>query len=76
MLQHYLSLNPAYEVRRFDFSTKIFFSGTTRRPAGWTRLFIARLRRRRGIEKDKGYNKDIEVIIISGQEDVATAINC
>jgi len=27
------------------------------------------------LKKIKEYNKDIEVIIISGQEDVATAIN-
>src|ERR1700753_3217142 len=75
MLHHYLSLNPEYEVKRFE-SPKDFFANLHENPALVTLDYS--LPDSDGAEvlrRIKEYNKDIQVIIISGQEDVATAVN-
>ncbi|MFI5124818.1 MAG: sigma-54-dependent transcriptional regulator [Chitinophagales bacterium] len=75
MLEHYLSLNPEYEVKRFE-SPDDFFAKLHEVPDVVTLDYS--LPGSDGTEvlrKIKEFNPDIRVIIISGQEDVATAIN-
>ena len=75
MLEHYLSLNPEYEVKRFE-SPVDFFANLHEVPDVVTLDYS--LPGSDGTEvlrKIKEFNPDIRVIIISGQEDVATAIN-
>ncbi len=75
MLEHYLSLNPEYEVKRFE-SPGDFFAHLHEVPDVVTLDYS--LPDSDGTEvlrKIKEFNPDIRVIIISGQEDVATAIN-
>ncbi|HEY4149955.1 MAG TPA: sigma-54 dependent transcriptional regulator [Chitinophagaceae bacterium] len=75
MLQHYLSLNPDYEVKRFDTPAK-FFAALHENPQVITLDYsLPDCDGAEVLKKIKEYNKNIEVIIISGQEDVATAIN-
>jgi two-component system response regulator AtoC len=75
MLEHYLTLNPEYEVKRFE-SPGDFFAHLHEVPDVVTLDYS--LPDSDGTEvlrKIKEFNPDIRVIIISGQEDVATAIN-
>src|SRR6478736_65409 len=75
MLEHYLSLNPEYEVKRFE-SPGDFFAHLHEVPDVVTLDYS--LPDSDGTEvlrKIKEFNPDIRVIVISGQEDVATAIN-
>jgi len=75
MLEHYLSLNPEYEVKRFE-SPVDFFANLHEVPDVVTLDYS--LPDSDGTEvlrKIREFNPDIRVIIISGQEDVATAIN-
>ena len=75
MLEHYLSLNPEYEVKRFE-SPGDFFAHLHEVPDVVTLDYS--LPDSDGTEvlrKIREFNPDIRVIIISGQEDVATAIN-
>jgi len=75
MLQHYLSLNPDYEIRRFTAPDK-FFASLHENPQVITLDYSLPDCDGAGVlRKIKEYNKNIEVIVISGQEDVATAIN-
>lgn len=75
MLQHYLSLNPDYEVKRFDSPGK-FFAALHEDPQVISLDYsLPDCDGAEVLKKIKEYNKNIEVIIISGQEDVATAIN-
>ena len=52
MLQHYLSLNPEYEVKRFE-SPTIFLPVAHNPECSYAGLFAARLPRRRSFKKDK-----------------------
>src|SRR6202790_2888110 len=75
MLEHYLTLNPEYKVKRFE-SPGDFFAHLHEVPDVVTLDYS--LPDSDGTEvlrKIKEFNPDIRVIIISGQEDVATAIN-
>src|SRR5881398_648925 len=75
MLHHYLSLNPEYEVRRFE-SPVEFFAELHENPAVVTLDYsLPDSDGAEVLKRIKEHNKDIQVIIISGQEDVATAIN-
>ncbi|MFT3936970.1 MAG: sigma-54 dependent transcriptional regulator [Chitinophagaceae bacterium] len=75
MLQHYLSLNPDYEVRRFENSAS-FFSALHENPQVVTLDYsLPDCDGGEALKKIKESNSNIQVIIISGQEDVATAIN-
>jgi DNA-binding NtrC family response regulator len=75
MLQHYLSLNPDYEVRRFD-SSAAFFSSLHENPQVITLDYsLPDCDGAEALKKIKEVNPNAQVIIISGQEDVATAIN-
>lgn len=75
MLYHYLSLNPEYLVKRFD-SPKEFFARLHENPDVITLDYsLPDSDGSEVLKRIKEVNKDIQVIIISGQEDVATAIS-
>lgn len=75
MLYHYLSLNPEYLVKRFD-SPKEFFARLHENPDVITLDYsLPDSDGSEVLKRIKEFNKDIQVIIISGQEDVATAIS-
>ncbi len=75
MLEHYLSLNPEYEVKRFE-SPRDFFACLHETPDVVTLDYsLPDCDGTEVLKKIKEHNPDIRVIIISGQEDVATAIN-
>ena len=75
MLQHYLSLNPEYEVKRFE-SPRDFFAQLHENPDVVTLDYsLPDCDGAEVLKKIKEHNPDIRVIVISGQEDVATAIN-
>ena len=75
MLFHYLSLNPEYEVKRFD-SPKVFFSCLHENPDVVTLDYsLPDSDGGEVLKRIKDYGKNIQVVIISGQEDVGTAIS-
>ncbi|MBE7173909.1 MAG: sigma-54-dependent Fis family transcriptional regulator [Williamsia sp.] len=75
MLHHYMSLNPEYLVKRFD-SPKDFFARLHENPDVVTLDYsLPDSDGGEVLKRIKEFNKDIQVIIISGQEDVATAIS-
>jgi DNA-binding NtrC family response regulator len=75
MIEHYLSLNPEYEVKRFE-SPRDFFAQLHEPPDVVTLDYsLPDCDGAEVLKKIKEHNPDIRVIIISGQEDVATAIN-
>ena len=75
MLHHSLSLNPEYEVKRFETSAA-FFAAIHENPTVVTLDYsLPDCDGSEVLRRIKEYNKDIQVIIISGQDDVATAIN-
>src|SRR5215470_14235815 len=75
MLQHYLSLNPEYEVKRFE-SPKDFFAQLHENPEVVTLDYsLPDCDGAEVLKKIKEHNPDSRVIVIFGQEDVATAIN-
>jgi len=75
MLEHYLALNPEYEIKRFE-NPGDFFSQLHETPDVVTLDYsLPDADGTEVLKKIKEHNPDIRVIIISGQEDVATAIN-
>ena len=75
MLQHYLALNPDYEVKRFDNSVT-FFASLHENPQVVTLDYsMPDCDGGEALKKIKESNSNTQVVIISGQEDVATAIN-
>ena len=75
MLQHYLSLNPEYEIKRFE-SPSDFFDHLHENPDVVTLDYsLPDCDGSEVLKKIKQHNPDARVIVISGQEDVATAIN-
>ncbi len=75
MLQHYLALNPDYDVRRFD-SSSAFFAALHENPQVVTLDYsMPDCDGGEALKRIKESNSGTEVVIISGQEDVATAIN-
>jgi DNA-binding NtrC family response regulator len=75
MLQHYLSLNPDYEVRRFE-STQTFFDRLHELPDVVTLDYsLPDMDGGQVLKKIKNQCPDVQVIMISGQEDIATAID-
>jgi two-component system response regulator AtoC len=75
MLQHYLSLNPEYEIKRFE-SPVEFFAHLHENPDVITLDYsLPDCDGSEVLKKIKQHNPESRVIVISGQEDVATAIN-
>lgn len=75
MLHHYLSLNPDYDVRRFD-NTRSFFADLHEHPDVITLDYsLPDMNGDDVLKKIKEIHPDIQVIVISGQEDISTAIN-
>lgn len=75
MLQHYLSLNEDYNVSYFE-SPVDFFSHLHEKPDVVTLDYsLPDCDGAEVLKKIREFNPDIRVIMISGQEDVATAIN-
>jgi DNA-binding NtrC family response regulator len=75
MLEHYLSLNPEYEIKRFE-NPNDFFAQLHENPDLVTLDYsLPDCDGAEVLKKIREHNPDIRVIIISGQEDVATAIN-
>ncbi len=75
MIHHFLSLNPDYEVKRFDNPTE-FFNNLHEKPDVVTLDYsLPDMDGGEVLKKIKAVHPDIQVIIISGQEDVGTAIN-
>src|ERR1043165_9240499 len=75
MLSHLLSLNPEYQVRRFS-SPRDFFANLHEGPDVVTLDYsLPDSDGAEVLKRIKETNKNIQVIIISGQEDVSTAIN-
>jgi two-component system, NtrC family, response regulator AtoC len=75
MLHHYLSLNPDYEVRRFENSAE-FFNHLHEHPDVVTLDYsLPDMAGDEVLKKIKENHPGIQVVVISGQEDVATAIS-
>lgn len=75
MLQHYLSLNPDYDVKRFE-SSREFFERLHEKPDVVTLDYsMPDMDGSEVLKKIREVHPDIQVIIISGQEDVGTAIS-
>src|SRR5882724_5348973 len=75
MLQHYLALNPDYEIKRFE-SSKLFFESLHERPDVVTLDYsLPDMDGSEVLKKIREVHPETRVIIISGQEDVATAIS-
>ena len=74
MLHHSLSLNPDYEVKRFENSTE-FFRHLHEKPDVVTLDYsLPDMDGGEVLKKIKEVHPDIQVLIISGQEDVGTAV--
>ena len=74
MLEHFLSLNPDYSVKRFEV-TKEFFNSLHEYPDVVTLDYsLADSDGEQVLKKIKTVAPDTKVIIISGQEDVGTAL--
>jgi two-component system, NtrC family, response regulator AtoC len=75
MLHHYLSLNPDYEVKRFENSAE-FFNNLHENPDVVTLDYsLPDMAGDEVLKKIKEAHPGIQVVVISGQEDVATAIS-
>lgn len=75
MLHHYLSLNPDYDVRRFENSAN-FFQHLHERPDVITLDYsLPDMDGDQVLKKIKQNYPESKVIVISGQEDISTAIS-
>lgn len=75
MLYHYLSLNPEYEVKRFD-SAKDFFSRLHENPDVVTLDYsLPDSDGAEVLKRIKEQTRSTQVVIVSGQEDVGTALS-
>jgi DNA-binding NtrC family response regulator len=74
MLEHYLSLNPDYQVQRFE-TEKDFYQKLHENPDVVTLDYsLTEGDGGKVLKRIKEYNPEIEVIMISGQEDISTAV--
>lgn len=75
MLHHYLSMNPDYDVRRFE-NSQSFFQHLHERPDVITLDYsLPDMDGDQVLKKIKQNYPDAKVIVISGQEDISTAIS-
>ncbi|MBH2003391.1 MAG: sigma-54-dependent Fis family transcriptional regulator [Sphingobacteriia bacterium] len=74
MLEHYLSLNPDYQVQRFE-TEKDFYQKLHDNPDVVTLDYsLTEGDGGKVLKRIREYNPEIEVIMISGQEDISTAV--
>jgi len=74
MLEHYLCLNPDYQVQRFE-TEKDFYQKLHENPDVVTLDYsLTEGDGGKVLKRIKEYNPEIEVIMISGQEDISTAV--
>ncbi len=74
MLEHYLSLNPDYQVMRFE-TEKDFYQHLHENPDVVSLDYsLTEGDGSKVLKRIKDFNPDIEVIMISGQEDISTAV--
>ncbi|GAA0893921.1 sigma-54 dependent transcriptional regulator [Fulvivirga kasyanovii] len=75
LLSHNLSLNPDYEIRKFD-TAKAFLEELDKNPDVVTLDYrLPDMEGEEVLKRVKDYNPAIEVIIISEQEKIETAVN-
>ncbi len=75
MLEHFLSLNPSFQIKRFE-NTKDFFQSLHELPDIITLDYtLPDTDGGKVLKKIKNQYPDLAVIIISGQEDIATAVS-
>ncbi|OYU55469.1 MAG: regulator [Chitinophagaceae bacterium BSSC1] len=75
MLEHHLSLNPDYQVTKFE-NEKDFLKAMYESPDVVTLDYsLSEMDGNQVLKKIKEISPETEVIIISGQEDIATAVN-
>ncbi len=75
LIEHNLSLNPDYEIQTF-FNGKDFLNNLNQNPDIVTLDFrLPDMTGHEVLKKAKQYNPDLTVIIISGQEDIPTAVS-
>lgn len=75
MLEHHLALNPDYQVRKFE-NEKDFLKAMYDSPDVVTLDYsLSEMDGNQVLKKIKEISPETEVIIISGQEDIATAVN-
>lgn len=75
LLEYHLSLNPDIEIERF-INGKDFLKSLDKNPGAVTLDYsLPDLSGKEVLKRIKEYNADIPVVIISGQEDIKTAIN-
>ncbi len=75
MLEHHLSLNPDYQVTKFE-NEKDFLKAMYDAPDVVTLDYsLSEMDGNQVLKKIKEISPETEVIIISGQEDIATAVN-
>ena len=75
LLEYHLSLNPDYELKKFH-SANACLSSIHERPNVVTVDYsLPDLNGAEVLKRIKEFNPDIQVIVISGQEDVATAVD-
>ncbi len=75
MLEHHLSMNPDYQVSKFE-NEKDFLKAMYESPDVVTLDYsLSEMDGSQVLKKIKEISPETEVIIISGQEDIATAVN-
>lgn len=75
MLEHHLALNPDYQVSKFE-NEKDFLKAMYESPDVVTLDYsLSEMDGNQVLKKIKEISPETEVIIISGQEDIATAVN-
>jgi two-component system, NtrC family, response regulator AtoC len=75
MLKYYISLNPDYVVEKFQ-TGKDFLDNLYRNPTVVSLDYsLPDMSGLEVLKKINAYNSDIPVLIVSGQEDVSTAVN-
>ncbi|MCX6273344.1 MAG: sigma-54 dependent transcriptional regulator [Bacteroidetes bacterium] len=75
MLRYHLSLNPDYEVERFESGTDLI-QNLYKNPAIISLDYsLPDMSGMQVFRKIKEHNADIPIVVVSGQEDVSTAIN-
>ena len=75
MLGYHLSLNPEIEVQKFSTATS-FLKALDQNPGAVTLDYsLPDMKGEEVLRRIRSYNTEIPVVVISGQEDISTAIS-